>query len=164
MMIICFLCECLFIRGMKCSDYRRMDEHDQYELVGLEESFEDDRDTDQVIQDRRAAKLELEARDVRFSNQKLLQLLHDNDTADDSYRPSKGSRADFRPPKSYDDVDTDDDLQSSPGRSQRSHSREDVPMPDQTKGFQDEDEDGDEGEFEMYRVQGTPREYIGCQR
>ncbi|KAL9379646.1 hypothetical protein Peur_028128 [Populus x canadensis] len=145
-------------------DYRRMDEPDQYELVGLDESFEDDRDTDQVIQDRRAAKLELEARDVRFSNQKLLQLLHDNDTDDDSYRPSKGSRADFRPPKSYDDVDTDDDLQSSPGRSQRSHSREYVPMPDQTKGFQDEDEDGDEGEFEMYRVQGTPRENIGCQR
>jgi DNA replication licensing factor MCM2 len=103
--------------------------------MGLDESFEDDRDTDQVIQDRRAAKLELEARDVRFSNQKLLQLLHDNDTDDDSYRPSKGSKADFRPPKSYDDVDTDDDLQSSLGRSQRSHSREDVPMPDQTKGF-----------------------------
>ncbi|KAL9342226.1 hypothetical protein Peur_065551 [Populus x canadensis] len=123
-----------------------------------------DEDTDQVIQDRRAAKLELEARDVRFSNQKLLQLLHDNDTDDDSYRPSKGSKADFRPPKSYDDVDIDDDLQSSLGRSHRSHSREDVPMPDQTKGFQDEDEDGDEGEFKMYRVQGTPRQYIGCQR
>jgi len=78
MMIICFLCECLFIRGMKCSDYRRMDEHDQYETVGLDESFEDDRDPDQVIKDRREAELELEARDVRFSNRKLPQLLHDN--------------------------------------------------------------------------------------
>ncbi|XP_011004331.1 PREDICTED: LOW QUALITY PROTEIN: DNA replication licensing factor MCM2-like [Populus euphratica] len=141
-------------------DYRRMDEHDQYETVGLDESFEDDRDPDQVIQDRRAAELELEARDVKFSNRKLPQLLHDNDTDDDSYRPSKRSRADFRPPRSYDDVDTDDGLQSSPGRSQSRHSREDVPMTDQTEDYQDEDEDGDEGEFEMYRVQGTLREWV----
>ncbi|KAL3609596.1 hypothetical protein D5086_000616 [Populus alba] len=141
-------------------DYRRMDEHDQYETVGLDESFEDDRDPDQVIQDRRAAELELEARDVRFSNRKLPELLHDNDTDDDSYRPSKRSRADFRPPRSYDNVDTDDGLQSSPGRSQSRHSREDVPMTDQTEDYQDEDEDGDEGEFEMYRVQGTLREWV----
>lgn len=141
-------------------DYRRMDEHDQYETVGLDESFEDDRDPDQVIQDRRAAELELEARDVRFSNRKLPELLHDNDTDDDSYRPSKRSRADFRPPRSYDDVDTDDGLQSSPGRSQSRHSRQDVPMTDQTEDYQDEDEDGDEGEFEMYRVQGTLREWV----
>lgn len=141
-------------------DYRRMDEHDQYETVGLDESFEDDRDPDQVIKDRREAELELEARDVRFSNRKLPQLLHDNDTDDDSYRPSKRSRADFRPPRSYDDVDTDDGLQSSPGRSQSRHSREDVPMTDQTEDYQDEDEDGDEGEFEMYRVQGTLREWV----
>lgn len=141
-------------------DYRRMDDHDQYEAVGLDESFEDDREPDQVIQDRRAAEVELEARDVRFSNRKLPQLLHDNDTDDDSYRPSKRSRADFRPPRSYDDADTDDGLQSSPGRSQRGHSREDVPMTDQTEDYQDEDEDGDEGEFEMYRVQGTLREWV----
>ncbi|KAF9689051.1 hypothetical protein SADUNF_Sadunf01G0051600 [Salix dunnii] len=141
-------------------DYRRMDDHDQYEAVGLDESFEDDREPDQVIHDRRAAEAELEARDVRFSNRKLPQLLHDNDTDDDSYRPSKRSRADFRPPRSYDDVDTDDGLQSSPGRSQRGHSREDVPMTDQTEDYQDEDEDGDEGEFEMYRVQGTLREWV----
>lgn len=141
-------------------DYRRMDEHDQYETVGLDESFEDDRDPDQVIKDRREAELELEARDVRFSNRKLPQLLHDNDTDDDSYRPSKRSRADFRPPRSYDDADTDDGLQSSPGRSQSRHSREDVPMTDQTEDYQDEDEDGDEGEFEMYRVQGTLREWV----
>lgn len=60
------------------------------------------------------------------------------DTDDDSYRPSKRSRADFRPPRSYDDVDTDDGLQSSPGRSQSRHSREDVPMTDQTEDYQDE--------------------------
>lgn len=54
------------------------------------------------------------------------------DTDDDNYRPSKRSRADFRPPpvpRSYDD---NDGMQSSPGRSQRGHSREDVPMTDQT--------------------------------
>lgn len=54
------------------------------------------------------------------------------DTDDDNYRPSKRSRADFRPPavaRSYDDADA---MLSSPGRSQRGHSREDVPMTDQT--------------------------------
>lgn len=50
------------------------------------------------------------------------------DTDDDSYRPSKRTRADFRQP-----IPSDDD-QSSPGRSQRGHSREDVPMTDQTEG------------------------------
>ena len=45
-------------------DYRRMDEQDQYDPVGLDESFEDDMDTDQVIQDRRVPGLKLEARDV----------------------------------------------------------------------------------------------------
>lgn len=52
------------------------------------------------------------------------------DTDDDNYRPSKRARADFRPPvPSDDDVDG---MQSSPGRS-RGHSREDVPMTDQTE-------------------------------
>lgn len=53
------------------------------------------------------------------------------DTDDDNYRPSKRSRADFRPPapRSFDD---NDGMQSSPGRSQREQSREDVPMTDQT--------------------------------
>ena len=53
------------------------------------------------------------------------------DTDDDNYRPSKRSRADFRPPaaaRSYDDADA---MLSSPGRS-RGHSRDDVPMTDQT--------------------------------
>lgn len=54
------------------------------------------------------------------------------DTDDDNYRPSKRTRADFRPPttpRSFDDTDA---MQSSPGRSQQGHSREDVHMTDQT--------------------------------
>lgn len=54
----------------------------------------------------------------------------DADSEDDNYRPSKRSRADFRPPagaRSYDDIDG---MQSSPGRSQRENSRDDVPMTD----------------------------------
>jgi DNA replication licensing factor MCM2 len=63
---------------MKCSDYRRMNEQDQYESVGLDDSLEDERDLDQILQDRRAAELELEARDGRVNtNRKLPQLLHD---------------------------------------------------------------------------------------
>lgn len=56
----------------------------------------------------------------------------DADTDDDNYRPSKRTRADFKPPtmpRSFDDTDA---MQSSPGRSQRGHSREDVHMTDQT--------------------------------
>ena len=40
-------------------DYRGMDAHDRYESVGLDESMEDERDLDQIMQDRRAAELEL---------------------------------------------------------------------------------------------------------
>ncbi|OMP05478.1 DNA replication licensing factor mcm2 [Corchorus olitorius] len=82
------------------------------------------------------------------------------DTDDDNYRPFKRSRADFRPPaaaRSYDDTDG---MQSSLGRSQQSHSRDDVPMTDRTTddyGYKDED---DQGDFEMYRVQGTLREWV----
>lgn len=58
-----------------------MDEADQFESVGLDDSMEDDRDMDQVIEDRRAAEIELEARDGRASNRnKLPQLLHDQGT------------------------------------------------------------------------------------
>lgn len=64
-----------------CSDYRRLDEHDQYESLGLDDSLEDERDLDQIIADRRAAELELEARDgqmsINPSRKKLPQLLHD---------------------------------------------------------------------------------------
>ncbi|XP_022720869.1 DNA replication licensing factor MCM2 isoform X2 [Durio zibethinus] len=141
-------------------DYRRMDGQDQYESIGLDESMEDERDLDQIMLDRRAAELELDAREARLSNRKLPQLLHDQDTDDDNYRPSKRSRADFRPPaaaRSYDDTDG---MQSSPGRSQQGPSRDDVPMTDRTDDYPYEDEDDDQGEFEMYRVQGTLREWV----
>lgn len=57
------------------------------------------------------------------------------DTDDDNYRPSKRSRADFRPPASHRSYDDTDGMQSSPGRSQQGHSREDVPMTDQTDDY-----------------------------
>ncbi|XP_043717807.1 DNA replication licensing factor MCM2-like [Telopea speciosissima] len=141
-------------------DYRPMEELDQYESVGLD-SMEDERDLDQIMEDRRAAEIELDAIDGRKSNRKLPQLLHDQDTDEDgNYRPSKRSRADFKPPRvprSYDDADG---MQSSPGRLKRGHSRDDVPITDQTDDEPYEDEDDDDGEFEMYRVQGTLREWV----
>ena len=61
----------------KCSDYRRMDEHDQYESLGLDESLEDERDLDQIMEDRRAAEMELDTRDTRITETKLPRLLLD---------------------------------------------------------------------------------------
>ncbi|XP_021724793.1 DNA replication licensing factor MCM2-like [Chenopodium quinoa] len=143
------------------NDYRDLGEQDQYEEEGLNDSLEDERDLSQIMQDRNAAEMELESRDARVTtNRKLPELLHDQDTDDDNYRPSKRSRADFRPPvagRSYDDTDAE---QSSPGRSQHGHSREDVPMTDQTDDDPDEDDDDGEEEYEMYRVQGTLREWV----
>ncbi|KAK3015217.1 hypothetical protein RJ639_006855 [Escallonia herrerae] len=141
-------------------DYRRMEENDQYESVGLDESLEDERDLDQIMADRRAAEIELDTRDGHVSQRKLPQLLHDQDTDDDNYRPSKRTRADFRPPSTARSFDDADAMQSSPGGSQRGGSREDVPTTDQTDDDPYEDEDNDEGEFEMYRVQGTLREWV----
>ncbi|KAL3519237.1 hypothetical protein ACH5RR_017386 [Cinchona calisaya] len=146
-------------------DYRRMEGQDQYESLGLDDSMEDERDLDQIMADRRAAEIELDTRDPHFGissqpHRKLPQLLRDQDTDDDNYRPSKRTRADFRPPttpRSFDDTDA---MQSSPGRSQRGHSREDVPVTDPTDDDPFEDDDNDEGEFEMYRVQGTLREWV----
>lgn len=67
---------------MNFSDYRGMEEHDQYEPIGLDDSLEDDRDLDQIMEDRRAAEMELEARDGRLSiRSKLPQLLHDQGNA-----------------------------------------------------------------------------------
>lgn len=60
-----------------------MEEHDQYESLGLDESLEDERDLDQIMADRRAAEVELEARDAAttapptLSHRKLPHLLHD---------------------------------------------------------------------------------------
>lgn len=142
-------------------DYRRMEDHDNFESAGLDDSMEDERDLDQIMADRRAAEVELDAKQGRKGSRKLPRLLHDQDTDEDiNFRRPKRSRADFRPPgdaRSYDDTDA---MQSSPGRSQRGHSRDDVPMTDQTDDEPYEDEDDDEGEFEMYRVQGTLREWV----
>ncbi|KAI3698591.1 hypothetical protein L2E82_42248 [Cichorium intybus] len=135
-------------------DYRRMDEHDQYESAGLDDSHEDERDLDQIMADRRAAEIELDTRDGAASRRKVPHLLHDQDTDDDSYRPSKRTRA---PPGPRGGDDTDA-MQSSPGRPQRDNS--DVHMTDATDDDQYEDDDNDEGEFEMYRVQGTLREWV----
>ncbi|XP_061991062.1 DNA replication licensing factor MCM2 [Rosa rugosa] len=143
------------LEGNYMEDYRRMDEMDQYESVGLDDSAEDERDLDQIMADRRAAELELDKRDGVPASRKLPHLLHDQDTDEDNYRPSKRARADFRPPRSADDTDG---MPSSPGRSQPGHSREDVPMTDQTDDQYEDDEDEDG--FDMYRVQGTLREWV----
>jgi DNA replication licensing factor MCM2 len=57
-----------------------MDEHDQYESVGLDDSLEDERNLDEIMADRRAAEVELDARDVRSgtaADRKLPRMLHD---------------------------------------------------------------------------------------
>lgn len=141
-------------------DYRQMEEQDNYESVGLNDSYEDERDLGQIMQDRRAAEVELETRDVRATGRRLPELLHDQDTDDESRRPPKRSRGHAHPSpggRSFDDTDLD---QSSPGRSHHGYSREDVPMTDQTDDDPYEDENDDEAEFEMYRVQGTLREWV----
>ncbi|CAN4106991.1 unnamed protein product [Withania somnifera] len=139
-------------------DYRVMGEADHYESLGLDDSMVDERDLDQIMADRQAAEVELDNRDVHVSNRKLPQLLHDQDTDEDNYRPSKRTRADFRPTtRGFDDTDT---VPSSPGASQRVNSSQDVPMTDQTDDDLYEDDENDDGEFEMYRVQGTLREWV----
>ncbi|VFQ64957.1 unnamed protein product [Cuscuta campestris] len=145
-------------------DYRRMDEQDQYESLGLDDSVQDERGFDQIMADRRAAENELDTRDAQVTHRKLPQLLQDQDTDDDNYRPTKRSRADFRPPTTPNSVDDSDAMQSSPGgdgsrwRGGGSNSG-DVPMTDQTDDEQYEDEDNEEG-LDMYRIQGTLREWV----
>lgn len=54
-----------------------MDEQDQYESLGLDESLEDERDLDQIMADRRAAEMELDARDgVVLTNPNRKKLPH----------------------------------------------------------------------------------------
>ncbi|GJN40222.1 hypothetical protein PR202_gb29406 [Eleusine coracana subsp. coracana] len=150
-------------------DYRRMEEHDQYESVGLDDSLEDERNLDEIIADRRAAEAELDARDVRTGaagDRKLPRMLDDLDTDEDSnFRRPKRHRASFRPlsgPRTpHSDDGGDGATPSSPGRSQRGYSGGDVPMTDQTDDDPYEDEfDEEEDEMNMYRVQGTLREWV----
>ncbi|KAJ1685627.1 hypothetical protein LUZ63_017017 [Rhynchospora breviuscula] len=148
-------------------DYRRLDEQDQYESVGLDDSLEDERDMDQIMADRRAAEVELNTRDIRTGvtggTRKLPQML-DQDTDDDSsFRRPKRHRANFRPPPvggPRSDDDGEAGTPSSPGRSQRGYSREDVPMTDQTDDDPYDDETDDVDEMSMYRVQGSLREWV----
>ncbi|CAD6257112.1 unnamed protein product [Miscanthus lutarioriparius] len=150
-------------------DYRRMDEHDQYESVGLDDSLDDERNLDEIMADRRAAEAELDARDVRTGaavERKLPRMLHDQDTDEDmNFRRPKRHRASFRPPSGPRTPRSDDDgdgaTPSSPGRSQRGmYSGGDVPMTDQTDDDPYEDEFDEEDEMNMYRVQGTLREWV----
>ncbi|KAJ0969281.1 hypothetical protein J5N97_022158 [Dioscorea zingiberensis] len=145
-------------------DYRRMDDQDRYESLGLDDSMEDERDLDQIMADRRAAEVELGAREERnaVAGRKLPRLLHDPDSDDDiGFRRPKRSRADFRPPGgAISDDDGEGPMLSSPGRSQQGHSRDDVPMTDQTDDDPYEDDFDAETENNMYRVQGTLREWV----
>ncbi|CAM8902433.1 unnamed protein product [Rhodiola kirilowii] len=138
-------------------DYRGQGEQDQYESLGLDDSLNDDRDVDQVLQDRRAAEMELDARDGHATQRKLPRLLHDQDTDDENYRPPKRSRDD-RPSHVGRDNDDPDATPSSPGRSQGHHSRDDVPMTDPTDDDPYEDQDDDD--YSLYTVQGTLREWV----
>ncbi|KAH0905988.1 hypothetical protein HID58_037815 [Brassica napus] len=133
-------------------DYGKRDEQDQYESVGLDDSVDDGRDLGQIALDRRAADAVLDARESRFANRKLPHLLHDNDSDEWNYRPSKRARAAVPPRGSGGDPDGNP---SSPGTSQP-----DVSMTDQTDDYQDEDDNDDEAEFEMYRIQGSLREWV----
>ncbi|XP_056848955.1 DNA replication licensing factor MCM2-like [Raphanus sativus] len=61
-------------------DYKEINEQDQYESAGLNDSDDDNRDLGQIALDRRAAEAELDARESLLANRKLPRLLHDNGT------------------------------------------------------------------------------------
>ncbi|KAI3912275.1 hypothetical protein MKW92_008222 [Papaver armeniacum] len=67
-----------------------MGEHDQYERVGLDDSFEDERDFNQIMEDKRSAGVDLDIRDEGDEDGDW----HTDETI--SYRRKKWSRA--RPP------------------------------------------------------------------
>ncbi|GER57739.1 DNA replication licensing factor MCM2 [Striga asiatica] len=120
------------------NDFRRMGKQDQYETLGLDDSMEDDRDLEQIMAGRRAAEIELDARQPSRSHRKYPQILHDQDTNDDEDRLPIRSRCDRQPntPTSMDDTD--------------GIPRDDVSMTDM-----DDDE-----ENEMCIVRGTLREWV----
>ncbi|GER57736.1 DNA replication licensing factor MCM2 [Striga asiatica] len=122
------------------NDFRKIGMQDQYETLGLDDSMEDVRDMYQIMADRRAAEIELDARQPSPSPRKYP---HDQDTNDDEDRLPIRTRGDRQPdtPSSMDDTD--------------GIPRDDVSMTDM-----DDDEENEEGEFEMYRVQGTLREWV----
>ncbi|TXG48988.1 hypothetical protein EZV62_024863 [Acer yangbiense] len=157
----------LSIATVKCWDIQQFDVHNAFLQGDLNETMfyqQSGCDCDIEIEyclslsfiGRRGYFVHLKKRFIKKSKRfesKLPQLLHDQDTDDDSYRPSKRSRADFRPRRGNNDTDG---MQSSPGRGRGN----DVPMTDATDDYPSDDEDGDDPEFEMYRVQGTLREWV----
>ncbi|KAJ7295046.1 hypothetical protein O6H91_Y216100 [Diphasiastrum complanatum] len=126
--------EDLFPDNFMERDYRPLDGMDQYETIGIDDEVEDERSFDQIMADRQAAEIELDARETNHGaryNRKLPLFLHERDEDDDS---------DFRP---------------------RRRARVEPPITDQTDEEAFEEEEDDEGgEYEMYNVQGTLREWV----
>ncbi|KAG0459669.1 hypothetical protein HPP92_022797 [Vanilla planifolia] len=80
---------------------------------------------------------------------------------DDYFRRSKRFRADFRPPSGPRSEEDVVGTPSSPGRSGQPRTpRDDFPTTDQTEDDMYEDEYDDDAELNMYRVQGTLREWV----
>eukprot|EP00250_Pteridium_aquilinum_P033332 c5464_g1_i1 orf=283-3030(-) len=114
-------------------DYQPLGSQDRYESQDIDDELEDDRDLDQIMADRRAAEAELDAREVVHGvmfNRKLPRILHDRD---------EDSEVEYRP---------------------RRRARVEPPVTDQTDDEAYEEEEDDEGEYEMYNVQGSLREWV----
>ncbi|KAI3508653.1 hypothetical protein L1887_23662 [Cichorium endivia] len=120
-----------FFNDNYIEDYGRIDDLDEYESVGLDDSLEEEEDLDQIMADCEAAETELDASDCFYGQD------------DDSLRPSKRTKA---------DMDDTNAMLTCPGRSQK-----DVLMTDHTDA---EDDDNDKDESNMHRVQGTIREWV----
>lgn len=111
-------------------DYQRLEAQDRYESADLDDEYQDERGYDEIMADRRAAEAELDAMHGVSVNRKLPRILRDQDTDDE---------IEFRP---------------------RRRARVEPPMTDQTEEEPYEEEEDDEGEYEMYNVQGTLREWV----
>lgn len=111
-------------------DYQRLEGQDRYESVDLDDEYQDERGYDEIMADRRAAEVELDARHGVSVNRKLPRILRDQDTDDE---------IEFRP---------------------RRRARVEPPVTDQTEEEPYEEEEDEEGEYEMYNVQGTLREWV----
>ncbi|KAI3751445.1 hypothetical protein L2E82_22531 [Cichorium intybus] len=112
-----------YIEEVRCSprDYWRIDDLDEYESVGLDDSLEEEGDLGQIMADCEAAETELDARDCFYGQD------------DDNLRPSKRTRV---------VMDDTNAILTCPGRSQ-----EDVLMTDHTDA---EDDDNDKDESQMW--------------
>lgn len=122
--------EDLYTDNFMQQDYQRLEAQDRYESVDLDDELQDDRSFDQLMADRLAAEAELDARSGVAVNRKLPRILRDQDT--------------------------DEDIEYRPRRRQRVEP----PVTDQTEEEPYEEEDDEDGEYEMYNVQGTLREWV----